>query len=86
MEILQETQIADRVIFHFNKAHLADATIPMWVIKFKGQTHYVDNVISEIGFKTKNTPDNPATKGSLQIKGKLKITRDESGIIDATIF
>ena len=55
--------------------HLQDTNIPMWVIKAKGQTYYVDHLDmgSGIGFSTKETPDNPHTKGSLKFKGKLEI-------------
>jgi hypothetical protein len=64
------------IIFHFNKMHLQDTNIPMWVIKVKGKTYYVDhvNVDSGIGFSTKETPDNPSTKGSIKFKGKLEIS------------
>lgn len=63
------------IIMHFNKMHLQDSTIPMWVIKVKGNTYYVDHVDidSGVGFSTKETPDNPHTKGSLKFKGKLEI-------------
>lgn len=63
----------ERVIFHYNKAHNTDPTIPTWVIKHKGQTYYVWHIESEVGFKTKETPDSPHTKGSIQFKGKLEI-------------
>jgi hypothetical protein len=55
--------------------HLQDASIPMWIIKHKGVTHYVDHVdiLPGIGFSTKETPDNPSTKGSIKIKGRLTI-------------
>ena len=55
------------IIFHFNKMHLQDPDIPMWVIKAKGQTYYVDHLDmdSGIGFSTKETPNNPSTKGCL---------------------
>lgn len=56
------------LVFHFNKAHLSDPTIPMWVLKFKGQTQYVEHVVSEKGWSTKETPDNPHTKGSIKIR------------------
>ena len=63
------------IIFHFNKMHLQDTNIPMWVIKAKGETYYVDHVDMEsgIGFSTKEPPDNPSTKGSIKFKGKLEI-------------
>lgn len=63
------------IIFHFNKMHLQDISIPMWVIKAKGETYYVDHVDVEsgVGFSTKETPNNPSTKGSIKFKGKLEI-------------
>jgi hypothetical protein len=63
------------IILHFNKMHLQDSSIPMWVIKAKGETYYVNHVDVEsgVGFSTKETPDNIHTKGSLKFKGKLTI-------------
>jgi len=47
---------------------LQDANIPMWVIKTKGQTHQVNHVECNVPFSTKETPDNPSTKGSIKFK------------------
>lgn len=60
----------------------------MWIIKHKGITYYVDHLVSEIGFSTKETPDNNATKGSLQFRGKLEITQNTTsdGLIIAKIW
>ena len=70
------------IILHFNKMHLQDPSIPMWVIKAKGQTYYVNHIDVDagIGFSTKETPDNPSTKGSLKFKGKINITTIDEGI------
>ena len=70
------------IILHFNKMHLQDPTIRMWVIKAKGQTYYVNHIDVDagIGFSTKETPDNPSTKGSLKFKGKINITTIDEGI------
>lgn len=70
--IFQDTTV-NRIVFHFNKAFLTDPSIPMWVVKHKGQTYYVNHFESSIGFSTKETPDNNSTKGSLQLKGTLLI-------------
>lgn len=75
METLLEDNTNQRIIFHFNKAYLSDPTIPMWIVKHKGVTYYVDHIDSEVGFRSKETPDNEATKGSLQFKGNLTITK-----------
>ena len=61
----------DTIIFHFNKHHLVDSTTPMWIVKHKGKTHYVEHLESNVGFSTKETPDNSHTKGSLKFKGHL---------------
>ena len=59
------------VVFHFNKAHLQDETIPMWVLKFHGETYYVDHVDCQVPWSTKETPDNSHTKGSIKVKDVL---------------
>lgn len=59
------------VVFHFNKKHLEDSTIPMWVLKTHGKTYYVNHVDCQIPWSTKETPDNPHTKGSIKVKDCL---------------
>lgn len=66
-----------KIVFHFNKAHLADPSIPMWVIKSKGQTYYIDHLDSKVGFSTKETPENEHTKGSLKFSGVLTIIEED---------
>ena len=78
--VVFESNKPARVVFHYNKAHNQDQSIPQWVVKYEGETYYVNHLDSEVGFRTKETPDNEHTKGSLQFKGKLKIIQDESGI------
>lgn len=58
-----------RVVFHYNKAHNQDARVPPWVVKSEGQTHYVHHFTSEIGFSTKETPENEATRAALMVRG-----------------
>lgn len=66
--------------------HLQDSTVPMWTIKHKGNTYYVNHLDVEpgVGFSTKETPDNPHTKGSLKIKGRLRI-QEADGETVATV-
>lgn len=73
----------NEIIFHFNKKHLEDPSIPMWVIKTRGETYYVDHleVDKGIGFSSKETPDNPHTKGSLKFKGRLSIDDNNDEIV-----
>ena len=40
----------------------------MWVLKVKGETHYIKHLTCHCGFSTKETPDNPHTKGSIKFK------------------
>lgn len=56
------------LVFHFNKKHLEDPTIPMWVVKTHGESFYVNHVTAELPWSTKETPDNPRTKGSIKFK------------------
>ena len=71
------------IVFHYNKQHNIDSTIPPWVVKAKGETFYVHHIDVDkgIGFSTKETPDNPHTKASLKFKGKLTIEKQNDEII-----
>lgn len=75
-------------MFHFNKKHLEDQTIPMWVIKTHGESFYVNHVTSELKWSTKETPDNERTKGSIKFKEcLLTIDPDNNATIsNLTIF
>lgn len=75
-------------MFHFNKKHLEDQTIPMWVLKFHGETLYVDHVDCSIPWSTKETLDNPHTKGSIKVKDCLLQVNDsnEATISTLTLF
>jgi hypothetical protein len=55
-------------VFHFNKKHLEDETIPMWVLKLRGETFYVNHVDCSVPWSTKETPDNAHTKGAIKVK------------------
>ncbi len=59
------------MVFHFNKKHLEDQTIPMWVLKTHGESFYVNHVTCEVPWTTKETPDNSHTKGSIKVKDVL---------------
>lgn len=63
--------------FHFNKKHLEDPTVPMWIIRAKGKSYYVNHVTANIPWSTKETPDNSHTKGTIKFKDvHLKIDSD----------
>lgn len=71
------------VVFHFNKKHLEDQTVPMWVLKAHGVTFYIHHIDANIPFSTKETPDNNHTKGSLKFKDcKLTIYDDNTASLD----
>lgn len=65
-------------VFHFNKKHLEDETVPMWVIKTRGKTYYCNSVTSTIPWTTKETPDNTHTKGSIKFKNVLLQIDDDN--------
>ncbi len=66
------------LVFHFNKKHLEDATIPMWVVKCKGESYYVHHVSCSLPWSTKETPDNTRTKGSIKLKECLLTIDDDN--------
>ena len=59
--ILSETKAP--IVFHYNKKHNEDTSIPPWIIKFKGETYYINHLDIEpgVGFSTKESPDNEHT-------------------------
>lgn len=70
------------LVFHFNKKSLEDPLIPAWVIKCKGETHYVKSVTANAPWSTKETPENAHTKGSIKLKHvSVTITEDQEAII-----
>ena len=54
----------------------------MWVLKFHGETLYVNHVDCSIPWSTKETPDNSHTKGSIKVKDCLLTINDSN---EATI-
>jgi hypothetical protein len=68
--------------FHFNKKSLEYDFIPMWVVKARGKTFYVNHVECQTGFTTRETPDHPSTKGSIRVKrGTLNIDVEGNALI-----
>jgi hypothetical protein len=57
---------------------LEDSTIPMWVVKFHGETYYVNHVDCEVSWSTKETPANSHTKGSIKVKHCLLTIDDDN--------
>jgi hypothetical protein len=50
----------------------------MWVLKTKGESYYVNHVDCNMPWSTKETPDNPHTKGAIKVKDCLLIIDDEN--------
>jgi len=49
----------------------------MWTLKYDGNTVYVHHVnFEDVSFTTKETPDNPSTKGSLKFRN-VDLTLDD---------
>lgn len=80
-KIIFQDNAVQRIVFHFNKQHNVDQSVPPWIVKHKGQSYYVNHLDSKVGFSTKETPDNDHTKGSLMFRGKLKIVEQDKMII-----
>jgi len=72
-------------VFHFNKKHLEDPTIPMWIIMAKGKTYYVDHVEANLPWTTKETPTNVKTKGAIKFKDCL-VTIDSDNCAKLTVL
>lgn len=61
---------------------MEDPTIPMWILKTKGKSYYVDHVDCQVPWSTKETPDNSHTKGSIKVKNcLLKIDNDNCAVL-----
>ena len=58
-------------MFAFNKKHLQDPSVPMWILKTGGKSYYVEHVDCQSPWSTKETPDNSHTKGSIKVKDCL---------------
>ena len=84
-KVIFKSEDVERIVFHFNKAHNQDTTIPPWIVKHKGQTYYVNHMNSKVGFSTKETPDNEHTKAAIMFRGKLEIV-EENGQTIANIY
>jgi hypothetical protein len=57
----------------------------MWVLKTKGTTYQVKHVTANAPWTTKETPDNPSTKGSLKFKKVDVIIENDEAKISASI-
>jgi hypothetical protein len=60
----------------------------MWVLKFHGETLYVNHVDCQLHWSTKETPGNSHTKGSIKVKNALLRISDsnEATLTELTIY
>jgi hypothetical protein len=65
-------------VFYFNKKHLEDQTIPMWIVKTRGRSYYVNHVSSNMPWSTKESPDHRSTKGSIKFKNAYLTIDDDN--------
>lgn len=86
--MLQIEHACKELVFHFNKKHLEDDTIPMWVVKCKGESYYVNHVSCSLPWSTKETPGNSHTKGSIKLKECLLIIDNDNcaAITELTLY
>jgi hypothetical protein len=78
---IYKSTASEKIIFHYNKGHNADTSIPPWVIKVHGQVYYINHITSNIGFSTKETPLSETTKGAIKFFGYCNITDDGSASV-----
>lgn len=81
--MLKEPKERDVIVFHYNKKHNSDISIPPWIIKHKGISHYVHHVQVDknVQWNTKETPDNEHTKASIKMRGKLELVQENNLLI-----
>jgi hypothetical protein len=68
------------VDFHFNKGHLEFPDLPMWVVKAKGQTFYVDHVDARCHWTTREAPEG-STKGMIRFRDCRLTISNRSAVI-----
>jgi hypothetical protein len=77
-----EIEESRNIDFHFNKISIEFPFMPMWTLKAKGKSYYLNHIDCEVPWTTRETPDNPSTKGSLRIKrGRISISEEGNATI-----
>lgn len=74
---------ARNIDFHFNKISIEFPFMPMWTLKAKGRSYYLNHIDCTAPWTTRETPDNPSTKGSLRIR-RGTISIDAEGVATIT--
>jgi len=68
--------------FHFNRGHLEMPDLPMWVVKAKGRSFYVNHVNAEAPWSTRETPRG-STKGMIRFR-RCRLAIDREGVATIT--
>lgn len=69
------------VDFHFNKFSLEMPDVPMWVVKAKGKTFYVNHVDAKVPWTTRELADGP-TKGMIRLRNcRMEITKEGTAVL-----
>jgi hypothetical protein len=69
---------AKQVLFNFNKKHLEDPIIPMWMLTFSGEQYYVNHVDCRLPWSTRERPEHHSTKGTIILKNCLVTIDNEN--------
>jgi hypothetical protein len=68
--------------FHFNKGSLEFSFLPMWVLKTKGMSFYINHIESNIPWSTRELPEG-STRGMIRLKnGHITISADGTATIN----
>jgi hypothetical protein len=70
-----DTSVAD---IHFNRLHLEFNDFPMWVIKAKGLTYYIDHLNCQVGWSTRELSEG-STRGMIRVR-HCSIVIDSQGV------
>lgn len=73
---------ARNIDLYFNKKHLQFPLIPMWALRTRGQTFYVNHLDCQTAWSTREKPDDKSTKGMIRIKrGTVHINKQGDALI-----
>jgi len=68
--------------FHFNKGSLEFDFLPMWALKTKGKTFYVNHIEANIPWSTRELPEG-STRGMIRLKnGEISIDAEGNATIN----
>lgn len=74
--------VCRNIDFHFNKGSIGNPDIPKWVIKAKGQTHYIHHIDANVAWSTRELAEG-STLGMIRFK-RAHVVIDENGVATLT--